>query len=479
MKQLHNHSLHTDINKLLNQLDTKLDQMDQLRNAIVELVSNQESFTGATGNSIRIYYQNIHLPFISFYCVSLENYKSSLRKLRETSLDLEEDKNGVIMQKFLEGELTDSLDRTKRKAIDLVDEANSTFSSISDIVHISNLNADDFTSSMDEAQKATDDTIEDLFDFDSKNSEGLETVGDDIQLMEQYVAEMESMVKDGTLSVENYTPLQSNLSLAHSVIIKSLESRSVTNKSFSAEAQLEELLQLYMKRTELTSHNIYTGEKGLAGTSFGFCEIEKEESPLLYETEIEDGIDDGVGNVKSKLEFNDKRNIFSGSLSASIVDTTKMEMGKDALKTKVLYSDLNLDVPYGNTSQLEYLLLGKNQGIKGEVGIGQIDISHEKSPLGATIKLPHADAKTNIENYTISAGASASVLKFEFKLEPFNLFGYDALEEWFGVEEDPYLGFDLIIGGAGIGGSVGTETGFFIAGGIGFGGKIGVEQDED
>ncbi|MFP7479022.1 T7SS effector LXG polymorphic toxin [Terribacillus saccharophilus] len=474
MKQLHNHSLHTDINQLLNQLDTKLDQMDQLRNAIVELVSNQDSFTGATGNSIRTYYQNIHLPFISFYRVSLENYKSSLQKLRETSLDLEVDKNGVIMQKFLEGELTDSLDRTKRKAIDLVDEANSTFSSISDIVLINHLNADNFTSSMDEAQKATDDTIEDLFDFDSKNSEGLETVGDDIQLMEQYVAEMESMVKDGTLSVEAYTPIQSKLSLAHSSIKHSLESSLNTHNSMSLtiKDQLEATRLLYT-----TNNYIVTGENGKAASAYVVSP--KSTNEYEYEYNLTDGWEDGVGNTEVLANINLDDKDISLNTSASIVNTEYKDEGLENLKAKVLYGETKFYAPYGFDSLKDNFLYGQHIGQKIEAGVGKIEVSHDNSPLSSTINFGQVEAKTNYEDYTASAGINASIAKIEFKLEPFNFFGYDALEEWFGIEKDPYLGFDVLLGSAGVGGSIGQETGIYASLGLGFGSKFGIMPEEE
>ncbi|PAD36252.1 LXG domain-containing protein [Terribacillus saccharophilus] len=473
MKQLHNQSLHTDINQLLNQFDTKLDQMNQLRNAIVELVSNQESFTGATGNSIRTYYQNIHLPFISFYCASLENYKSSLQKLRETSFNLEENKSGVIKQEFLEGELTDSLDRTKRKAIDLVDEANSTFSSISDIVHISHLNTDDFKSSIDEAKRATDETVEDLVNFDSNNSEGLESVGDDILMMEQYVAEMESMVKNGTLSLENYTPLQTNLSLAHSAIIQSLDSR-INSSSTTYPYQFEPMKALYSSKTPW--QNITTGQKGYAASAYKVSSDTKK--GYNFEPNIKDGWSDGVGNASFLLniDLDDKKGEIGGS--ASIVNTDFMDKGIESLKTKLLYGDFQADVPYAFNSISNSILYGQNIGGKIEAGVGKVEISHDNSPISGSFNFGQAEAKANYEDYTLSAGASASAVKLEIKVEPLNFFGYEPLEEWFGIEKDPYLGVDILLGSAGIGGSVGMETSIYAAYGIGVGGKAGLMPED-
>lgn len=473
MKQLHNPSLHIDINQLLNQLDTKLDQMDQLRNAIVELVSNQESFTGTTGNSIRTYYQNIHLPFISFYCVSLENYKSSLQKLRESSLNLEEDKNGVIMQKFLEGELTDSLDRTKRKAIDLVDEANSTFRSISDIVHISHLNTGEFTSSMDEAQRATDDTVEDLINFDSKNSEGLESVGDDIQMMEQYIAEMENMVKEGTLSVESYSSFQTDLSLVHSALIQSVGSR-LNDRTASAANQLEAMKELYSFQK---TNSISTSGSGESNLPFDMIVGEGETG---FKKEIEDAWDDGIGNIGGKIILNEDEKVAEGDLAGSIVDTSKMDIGKDAVKAQMLHFNANNVIPYGLDSFKDKLSHGQHIGLKGEAGVAKANFGSDSFPLSLNFDFAQADAKVNVENYTAAASAGASAVKFEVKLEPFNFFGTDLLEEWFGFDEyDPYIGVDISFGSAGVSWSGGLENSLYAAAGIGVGVKAGLEEDKD
>jgi toxin YxiD len=52
------------------------------------------------------------------------------------------------------------------------------------------------------------------------------------------------------------------------------------------------------------------------------------------------------------------------------------------------------------------------------------------------------------------------------------------LEEWLGIEYDPYIGVDLSLGSAGASASVGLETSVYAALGIGVGVKGGFEKDE-
>lgn len=57
--------------------------------SIVLFFNYQESFTGKTADAIRLYYQDIHIPFLTFYSILLEDYKKVLITLRDRSLALE------------------------------------------------------------------------------------------------------------------------------------------------------------------------------------------------------------------------------------------------------------------------------------------------------------------------------------------------------------------------------------------------------
>ncbi|QXE00988.1 LXG domain-containing protein [Terribacillus sp. DMT04] len=474
MKQLHNQSLHADINQLLTKLDTKLDQMDQLKNAIVDLSHSQDSFTGATGTSIRSYYQDIHQTFISFYCESIKGYKSLLKNLRDTSLDLEVDKTGRIRQDFLEGELTDSLDRSKKMTIDKVEEANNIFSSINDIIHLSNLNADAFTHKINDAQKVTNETIEDLIEFDTKNNKGLETFGDDIQLMKQYVTEMESMIKDGNLSVENYSPTQLNLSIPYQAAKHSLETRSNTDKFSNPTPHdlVKEIMEL-----DMTNSSLSIGKKGNAVSAYKISTQPNKKYEREFSTE--DGWEDGVGNVSLLASMDLDEKYIRLDTSGSVVDTKYKEEGIDSLRARAIYGETKSYLPYGLDTLTSNILYGQHIGAKVEAGIGKIEATHENSPLSGTVNFGQAEGKANYEDYTVSAGLNASIAKIEIKLEPFNFFGFEPLEEWFGLKKDPYVGFDVLLGSVGVGASVGQETGAYASYGLGYGAKIGFMPEED
>jgi toxin YxiD len=479
MKQLHNQSLHADINQLLTQLDTKLEQMNQLKNAIVELVKNSQSFTGATGDSIRAYYQDIHLPFISFYCISLENYKTLLKEFRDTSLDLEASKNGVIKQEFLEGELTDSLDKTKQKAIDLVEDANNSLNSISDIIHISHLNIEYFTSNMEEAHKVMDDTVVDLINFDSKNNNRLEVVGDDIQVMENYLSDMENQVKKGKLNVTSYVTLQMGYTLGRQSLLTSLDAKVNSNYSPFKSYNKQTFKEATKYNTKVSTENNSVTFSG-SGVAYPPYKTIINKDNIIYKASIEDGWDDGIGNANATLGIYKAEKLIKGNMSAAVVDGSKMEKKHDAIKPLVLYYNSSNVIPYSLNAFEKRLNTGQNLGYKTEMGAAKSTFASDDFPLSLDFSFAQAEAKANFENYTANFNAGVTATKLEVKVKPFELFGDDLWEEWFDFDEfDPYVGIDVSLGSAGVGFSTGLENSVYAAWGIGIGVKGGLEKDEN
>jgi hypothetical protein len=124
MKMLDNQSLHSGIEDLLNKLESQKKQLDELQRAVGTFTGLQESFSGKGGEAIRSFYQDMHIPFLTFYSLSLQNYERTLSNLKGASIDLESDSNGLIRQSFLDVELTDGLNKSETVTCDLVDETN-------------------------------------------------------------------------------------------------------------------------------------------------------------------------------------------------------------------------------------------------------------------------------------------------------------------------------------------------------------------
>ncbi|MEH6947113.1 LXG domain-containing protein [Bacillus sp. JJ634] len=204
MKTLDSHPLHNGIEDLLKKIKSQMDQLKELENSIDNFSGLDDSFNGKGGKAIRAFYQDWHVPILSFYQFTLKNYEKVLTKIKAAATELESHPSGFIRQSFLEGELTNGLNKIKLVTTDLVDEANRTMDKVNDIVYAPRLSDAQFHSHIQRADKEINQTIGDLNTFDTTQTNELNTVEQDIQLMKNYISEIEGMFKSGELSIESY-----------------------------------------------------------------------------------------------------------------------------------------------------------------------------------------------------------------------------------------------------------------------------------
>ncbi|WP_215491606.1 T7SS effector LXG polymorphic toxin, partial [Mycobacterium tuberculosis] len=76
MKVLDVNDLLASIQQIRNQLNIFKEQITQVRIAIEEMISLEDSFQGEGGRSIRSFYQECHLPFLLFFESWTNDYKS-------------------------------------------------------------------------------------------------------------------------------------------------------------------------------------------------------------------------------------------------------------------------------------------------------------------------------------------------------------------------------------------------------------------
>ncbi|MFJ7744585.1 ribonuclease YeeF family protein [Peribacillus sp. NPDC097295] len=204
MRTLHSQSLHSGIDGLLSKVNAQRKQANELEKVILEFSNLDDSLKGKGGSAIRAFYQDWHIPFLSFYDSSLKNYEAVLTALKEASTELESDSNGFIRQSFLEGELTTGLKNAQNVTIDLVDETNTTLDQIRDIVAIEKLNDQTFLTHYQRANSRIKKTVDHLGAFDTSQTKELASVEDDIQLINKYLNEIQGMFSSGSFSIQNY-----------------------------------------------------------------------------------------------------------------------------------------------------------------------------------------------------------------------------------------------------------------------------------
>lgn len=204
MKVLEVGSLHSGIDEFLDKIGTQKEQMNQIKEAVTNLIALEDSLKGAGGNAIRGFYEECHKPFLLFYENFLVEYEQTLHTIKSSLTGLEPSNNGFIRQSFLEQELNNGLNHTKSVTMELTDEANRVMDSVSDIVALPHLQDQSFLESAEEAKKEKDRTIERLLEFDLQQTKNLDTVEQDIESMNQYITHIASLFKSGDLQVGDY-----------------------------------------------------------------------------------------------------------------------------------------------------------------------------------------------------------------------------------------------------------------------------------
>lgn len=204
MRTLNSLSLHSGIDGVLSKVKSQKKQANELEKVIHEFSNLDDSLKGKGGSSIRAFYQDCHIPILSFYDSALKNYENVLTALKEASTQLESNSSGFIRQSFLEGELTTGLKKAHDVTIDLVDEVNTSLDHVSDIVAIENLDDQTFLTHYQTAHSKIKKTVDKLGTFDTNQTKELASVEDDIQLMHKYLNELQGMFKSENFSIERY-----------------------------------------------------------------------------------------------------------------------------------------------------------------------------------------------------------------------------------------------------------------------------------
>ncbi|WP_146548949.1 T7SS effector LXG polymorphic toxin [Rummeliibacillus suwonensis] len=197
--------LQNGIEKTLKSLKNKQTEMAEIQKAVQGILALEDAFKGQSGDAIRAYYQEVHLPFISYYQAFIADYERQLKTMDHDLQKLESAKNGRIDEAFLTEDLKTSLQSTASRTITLTDEANQTILSIQDIVATPSLNDVSFLEEVTDAQKQIQTTVEKVHRFDYNQSKALEELSNDVSNMQNYIDGIQAQMKSGKLQLENYT----------------------------------------------------------------------------------------------------------------------------------------------------------------------------------------------------------------------------------------------------------------------------------
>ncbi|KYC69408.1 hypothetical protein B4092_3132 [Bacillus licheniformis] len=204
MKTLDVQALHNAIDQTLEQLKQQSDEFAKVKKAVEGITSLDDALKGKGGDAIRAFYEECHTPFLQFYDTFIEEYSSTLKKMKSALNSLEPNHNGFISQSFLEHELENGLNAADRTTKNLVSKTNATIAKVSHIVDLPDLNDSGFHEQNQKALKEISTTLEKLHAFDREQTNALKTAENDLETMQRYIARLEKMYTGPKIEITGY-----------------------------------------------------------------------------------------------------------------------------------------------------------------------------------------------------------------------------------------------------------------------------------
>ncbi|WP_337819246.1 T7SS effector LXG polymorphic toxin [Bacillus paralicheniformis] len=204
MKTLDVQALHHAIDQTLEQLKQQSDEFAKVKKAVEGITSLDDALKGKGGDAIRAFYEECHTPFLQFYDTFIEEYSSTLKKMKSALNSLEPNHNGFISQSFLEHELENGLNAADRTTKHLVSKTNATIAKVSHIVDLPDLNDSGFHEQNQKALKEISTTLEKLHAFDREQTNALKTAENDLETMQRYMARLEKMYTGPKIEITGY-----------------------------------------------------------------------------------------------------------------------------------------------------------------------------------------------------------------------------------------------------------------------------------
>ncbi|MBU8786801.1 MULTISPECIES: T7SS effector LXG polymorphic toxin [Bacillus] len=307
MKTLDVHALHHAIDQTLEQLKKQSEEIANLKKSVDGITALDDALEGKGGDAIRAFYEECHTPFLRFYESFVEEYESSLKKVKNALNSLEPNHNGYISQAFLDHDLEQGLNAADRTTKHLVSKANAAISKVSHIVDLPDLNDNDFHEQNRKAMKDINQTIEKLHTFDREQTNALKTAENDLKTMQRYITRLEKMYTGPKIEIATYQKgsilkpdemdaLRGDQETAMGVMLDKLDKRSKLEKEISEVSEHD--VQLYKLRKKL--ENASDSEEYIKiAKEIGYDNLTPEEMEHVKSIEFwDDPLQATINNVK-------------------------------------------------------------------------------------------------------------------------------------------------------------------------------------
>ncbi|MBU8638015.1 T7SS effector LXG polymorphic toxin [Bacillus pumilus] len=204
MKTLDVQALHHAIDQTLTQLIQQSQHIKSLESQINRIISLDDSLKGESGDAIRAFYAECHIPFLQFFQVTIREYSTALQKIQNALHSFESNENGFISQSFLEHELDQGLKNAERAVSDIVSDVSSAIGKVSHIIHLPSVDESAFQASYQKAWMNISKTIGTLHAFDREQASALNETKNSIQTMKEYIDTLGTMFTGAKIGITTY-----------------------------------------------------------------------------------------------------------------------------------------------------------------------------------------------------------------------------------------------------------------------------------
>ncbi|MDV2883748.1 LXG domain-containing protein [Alkalihalophilus pseudofirmus] len=282
MKILDAASMIENVESLLQEVKRQQDQLSPVESWLhneAALLGVESRFNGRTAIRIINYFTYCHGPFVKLLRTIMSEFEASLKDTLN-QLNTYFNQNEFIREDFLQNEVNGKIEELKSTMTTLGEEVNSIIAMYKDVVYLPEFNYNRVIDGLAASKSKSEETVEKVYQYDYEQLPSMEFVGQDIQLLQNYVSSLEEMFASQSISIEQFN---------HNMIKDNEEFRAVKSTQNVREAdQLFSVLGDTGTYLGYGDSAFFAGQNMLAATSIGIGTyadmVKKGKTPLPKST---------------------------------------------------------------------------------------------------------------------------------------------------------------------------------------------------
>ncbi|GGB38679.1 hypothetical protein GCM10011409_15230 [Lentibacillus populi] len=198
------------IEEIVRKKEKEKEQILTLRDEMNKLIDLDDALEGKGGDAIREHFMTLHFPAVILFNLFLEEYINVLKEIKGL-VESFENNNGLVREEFIENDVKEGLNKLDNLTHEIVDDINSHYNEVSDLVPHDSVKTIDFDFHMSGARSTIQETLTKCTELDEDGTSKLENSADSANQIAQFVTKIQGWTKNGVFltasqieEVENY-----------------------------------------------------------------------------------------------------------------------------------------------------------------------------------------------------------------------------------------------------------------------------------